>query len=482
MVRAMIHRPDCSGRHAARFALMLAPLMIAAPALAGTPPPQLLLPPDRAIPAPVVKIPQPTPTMSVSPVPEISAVPLIQPSPMIQPTGPVPVEEPVMAWTLPDAQALLRMIMVMDQEGLIPADYEPDALLSAIQAGAGPALDAQASRSFDWLAEDLRDGRTPMKARLQWFAVDPDSDAAPTAMLLTRALATHDIGGVLARLDPTYPDYAALRQALALTAPEDEKARAAIRINMDRWRWLPRDLGDIYLLANVPEFQLRLMRGDRMVRSYRTVVGKPGRTATPQLAEKVQAVVFNPTWTVPQSIIEHENLGEKLLADPAKARRQGYKVTEHDDGSVTIVQQPGNNNSLGRMKIDMPNPHAIYLHDTPSKALFAAPVRAYSHGCIRTENAVQLGMTMAMLGANMQVDQAVALADGGKYSRVPMTRTFPVYITYFTQGRGLDGQVTGFADIYGRDAPVLASFAGARELHTTQRSSDQEVIVASDPL
>ena len=349
--------------------------------------------------------------------------------------------EPEMHWTLADARALVAAIEAIDAEGLIPADYLPAALRAAIAAGEGPALDVAASKSFAWLIEDLRDGRTPMEARVQWFAVDPDQDVNPTTVLM-----------------------------------------AMIRANMDRWRWLTRDLGTAYLMTNVPEFQLRLVVRDNIIRTYRTVVGKPGRTATPQLAETVSAVVFNPTWTVPQSIVVGEGLGPRLLRNPAAARRQGYAVTKAADGTITVVQQPGDGNSLGRMKIDMPNPHAIYLHDTPSKSLFNAPVRAFSHGCIRTENAVTLGMTMAILGAGLTPEQSAANFMSMKYTKVEMTRTFPVYITYFTMGQDVTGKLATFGDIYGRDAPVLASFEAPRKLHTTQRMSTDAVIKLDNPL
>jgi L,D-transpeptidase YcbB len=121
---------------------------------------------------------------------------------------------------------------------------------------------------------------------------------------------------------------------------------------------------------------------------------------------------------------------------------------------------------------------------TPSKQYFAHPVRAYSHGCIRTEGAQVLGMTMAVLGADMPVEQLIANAQSGKYTKVPMTRTFPVYITYFTMGQdtSMAGTVASFRDIYGRDAPVLASFAKPREAKTTQRISDEPVVQLDNPL
>jgi len=387
-----------------------------------------------------------------------------------------------MPWNVRDAQVLLDVIKGVESEGLIPADYRPDALSAAIAAGEGQALDEAASQSFAWLAEDLRDGRTPVSARVQWFAVDSDRDDNPTDALMIRALQTHDVAGVLADLAPTYPDYAALKATLAATPASDKATRALIRANMDRWRWLRRDLGTLFLLTNVPEFQLRLATNKRIVRTYRTVVGKPGRTATPQLAETVTAVVFNPTWTVPQSIVQGEGLGAQLLRNPASAARQGYRVTRAANGTITVVQQPGDNNSLGRMKIDMPNPHAIYLHDTPSKQYFQHPVRAYSHGCIRTERAVELGMTMAIMGAGLSPDEATEIWRSGKYTKVPMTQTFPVYLTYFTMGRDIEGQMRKFNDIYSRDAPVLASFQKARQAKTTQRVSDEPIIQLDNPL
>ena len=439
---------------------------------------------------------QPQATASGTATAQPATAPAAQPAPApsgaaVQPTGqptgqPTPqiaiVSEPVMPWSLADARALLQTIEYIGKEGLVPADYQPAALRAAIAKGEGDALDTLASRLFGWLIEDLRDGRTPMTARVQWFAVDPDQEATPTAQVMAQALAAHDIAGAVATLAPTHPDYAALKDALGATPMADKARRALIQANMDRWRWLARDLGDVYLMTNVPEFQLRLTVKNKIIRTYRTVVGKPGRTATPQLAETVTAVVFNPTWTVPQSIVKGEGLGARVMGNPGWAKAAGYKGTRSADGTITVVQQPGDSNALGRMKIDMPNPHAIYLHDTPSKANFNAEVRAFSHGCVRTERAVELGMTMAILGAKMPSAEAAEISRAGEYKKVEMTRTFPVYITYFTFARAIDGQLKAFGDIYGRDKPVLASFAQPRQLKTTQRKSNEAVIQLDNPL
>ena len=429
----------------------------------------------RQVAEPVVSAPAPGPSPAPSPAPGAT-------SPAVPAPAPSPVPTPALPWSLADAQALLTAIEGIGAEGLIPADYQPDALRAAIAAGEGEALDRAAARSFAWLAEDLRDGRTPVPARVQWFAVDKDQDLMPTEQLMARALAEHDVPGVLASLAPTHPDYAALKQKLGDTPRAQATQRAIIQANMDRWRWLSRDLGMAYLWTNVPEYQLRLTVKNRIIRTYRTVVGKPGKTATPQLAETVEAVVFNPTWTVPQSIVMGEGLGPQLLANPARAKRENYKVTKGADGTISVVQGPGPGNALGLMKIDMPNEHAIYLHDTPSKQYFAHPVRAYSHGCVRTERAVELGMTLAILGADMDPMQAAETSRSGVYTKVAMTRPLPVYITYFTFGRDIDGALRSFNDIYGRDKPVLDSFKAPREVKTTQRISNEAVIKLDNPL
>lgn len=417
----------------------------------------------------------PTPAPAAAPAtPAPTATPTITPQ--------LPVVEPAISWTVADARSLLGVIEGIEAEGLIPADYQPTALRTAIAAGPGTALDDQATKSFSWLIEDMRDGRTRMDSRLQWFAVDTDVDKHPTAAVLSSALANRDIAGAIADLAPTTPDYAALKGLLAITPKTEKTKRNLIRVNMDRWRWLQRDLGKFYLMTNVPEFQLRLTVDNSIIKSYRTVVGKIGKTATPQLAEVVEGVIFNPTWTVPQSIVKGEGLGARLVGNPAQAAREGYKVTKAKNGMITVVQQPGARNALGYMKLDMPNEHAIFVHDTPSRGLFGTAYRALSHGCIRTEQAVQLGMTMAILGSGKSTDELVSIVKSGEYTRVPMTKTFPIYITYFTMATDINGKMGTFADLYGRDAPVLAAFAAPRKLWDGKRKTTEKVIKLDNPL
>ena len=391
----------------------------------------------------------------------------------------------VREWSVPQAKQLLAFIPTVAAEGLVPADYRAGELAAAITGGESAGLNELASEIFVWLVEDLRDGRTPMEARRQWFVVDPDPDLLPSHSLLEQAVTTGDIAGTLTALNPVSPDYARLREELAKTT--DPAQRKLIRANMDRWRWLARDLGKQYLLTNVPEYQLRLTVNDKIIKNYRVVVGKPGRTATPQLAETVEAVIFNPTWTVPQSIVKGEGLGAKVLGNPAWARANGYKATKGANGWVSVVQQPGPGNSLGLMKLDMPNEHAIFLHDTPAKALFNQDDRALSHGCIRVQGARELAMTMSMLGNAKsredlpKIQQEVSeITASREYTRYPMAKQWPAYITYFTYGVDVNGNLRKFADIYDRDAPVLAALDAPRQRNRARQTSEEVVEIVDD--
>ena len=400
---------------------------------------------------------------------EMASAPVVQ---QIDPT--------VQQWTVAQAESLAAVIEGIGAHGLIPADYHLAGLRAQIAAGPGAMLDAEASRRFVWLVEDMRDGRTPMDGRKQWFVMDPDADRYRSGSILKQALETGDIMGALEGVAPLHPDYAALKEELAKAQP-GTKRHKLVQANMDRWRWLPRDLGGQYLITNVPEYQLRLTVNDKIMRTYRTIVGKPGRTATPQLAESVEGVILNPTWTVPQSIVKGEGLGARVLGNPAWARSKGYKATRGANGYVSVVQGPGEGNALGRMKLDMPNRHAIFFHDTPSRNLFSQSSRALSHGCIRTERATELALTLAILQAGLTADEGVEMLASGEYTRVPFTKKMPAYITYFTMATNIDGKMSTFGDIYGRDGAVLAAFQAPRKANRS-RVTDEEIIeIVDDP-
>ena len=412
-------------------------LVLAGPALAEkqkSPAPVELLPPALQTPAPI------TPAVVPPPVPV--AVPA----------------EPAPFWTIGNASALLFFIQGVGTRGLNPADYGPDSLQVAIKAGEGTALNDIATLAFRQLLIDLRDGRTPYAARVQWFIRDPDATNFPTNDLLRKALDSHDFEGVFSSVEPTHPDYAALKAMLATT--KDPARQLIIKTNMERWRWLPRDLGKRYVFVNVPEYMVRVVGKGKNIATYRAIVGAP-KTATPQLDAQAIGMIIHPTWTIPQSIIK-ESVGALIANNPAAAKARGYTWTGSGK-NLSVVQKFGPGNSLGMMKMDMPNPHAIFLHDTPTRNLFERPVRALSHGCIRTDRAVEFAILMSILQAEFDPHEAANLFKRGLNDRIPFTDPVQVYINYFTMASNGDGKLNSFADIYGRDAPVIASFAQPRQ-------------------
>ncbi|WP_244858114.1 L,D-transpeptidase family protein [Sphingopyxis granuli] len=357
-------------------------------------------------------------------------------------------------WSANNAKALLAFIGNVGAEGLFPKDYNPDGLQAAIAGGDQARLDKVATDSFLLLATHMRDGRTPNAARKQWFMTDNDAEQTPLIALLTSALLSNSVPDALLGLDPVHPDFAALKAALAVAkTPADANA---IRVNMERWRWMPRDLGSGYVVSNVPEYLTRVVHDGVVIATHKAVVGKPS-TPTPQLNPMATGVILNPTWTLPRSII-NEGIGATIARNPASARAQGYTWTGSGK-TLSVVQQPGANNALGVMKMEMLNEHAIYLHDTPSKGAFAQAARAFSHGCIRTERALHFSGLMAVMFAGRSPEEFGEAVASGKTTRFGFENPFPVYVAYWTVVPDAKGGVKKLADIYGRDAPVVASFA-----------------------
>lgn len=366
----------------------------------------------------------------------------------------VAAETAVPSWSEENATALLRFIENVGNEGLFAKDYNPDGLAAAILSGNQLQLDKAATDSFLLLSTHLRDGRTPNAARRQWFMTDSDADHMPLLHLMTTALNSDTVPETLAAFEPTHPDFAVLKAALETArTPADANA---IRVNMERWRWMPRDLGARYIVSNVPEYMTRVVHGGTIIATHKAVVGKT-TTATPQLNPMATGIIVNPDWKLPRSIV-NEGIGATIANNPAAARAQGYTWTGSGK-NLWVVQKPGPNNALGVMKMEMLNEHAIYLHDTPSKGAFNAAVRAFSHGCIRTERALHFSGLMAVMFAGRSPEEFGEAIASGKTTRFGFDEPFPVYVAYWTVIPDGKGSVKKLNDLYGRDAPVVASFA-----------------------
>lgn len=358
-----------------------------------------------------------------------------------QPVPPAAAQPP--RWSAGDLAALVQEIGRSTQEGLSPERYGATALQRAIDQRA-PDLEAEASRAALLLAHDYAEGAASADARKGWeIARDPiDLD-----LWLREALARHDVAGALQALLPRSSGYAALRAALP--ACDTPAHCTTLKVNLERWRWLPRALGAHYLWANPAAYRLDLIEGDRVIQSHRIIVGKP-TTPTPVFATLVTGVTANPWWNVPSSIVS-ESVGAMVRNRPAQAARLGYVATRGAGGRLQVRQRPGPLNALGQVKIEMPNAYSIFLHDTPSKGLFEQERRAFSHGCMRTEHPDVLARTLLAPETARSFDQYLAQDTNHTFA---LDRPVPVYIVYFTAvaDPAATSGVAYLDDVYGRDA------------------------------
>jgi murein L,D-transpeptidase YcbB/YkuD len=252
-----------------------------------------------------------------------------------------------------------------------------------------------------------------------------------------------------------------------------------ILLNMERWRWLPHDLGSFYVNVNIPEFVVRVMGDGKLVHSARVVVGKPDKQ-TPMISKEMQEIVFNPYWNVPNSIkteeirpflveeggwfggggwntavLERHNLRINIGGREVDPSRIDWNRI--DIRSLNIYQPPGPDNVLGNVKFVFPNKHDVYMHDTTQKTLFAKTVRAESHGCMRVQNPDQLAATLLKEDQGWSYGRVASAIQGGPDQHIALREKIPVYITYFTLRVNEDGSISTFGDIYGHDARMAAA-------------------------
>jgi len=274
------------------------------------------------------------------------------------------------------------------------------------------------------------------------------------------------------------------RTVAALNGPRNDHKIDIVRVNMERWRWLPRDLGaaslgDAYVILNIPDYTLQLMHNGATAWKTRVVVGKPGKHATPLLTETMKYITVNPTWNVPPSIIYNEYL-PALQQDPTVLERMGLKLSRNADGTVRISQPPGEANALGRIRFNFPNKFLVYQHDTPDKNLFAKTERAYSHGCMRVQNPDQYAATL--LSIALPKDHYTAEKIRGMYGRneinINLPTPIPVNISYQTAFVDDAGKLEFRKDIYGRDATMikLLKEGGRRNLETVVAHSQPNYV------
>ena len=263
----------------------------------------------------------------------------------------------------------------------------------------------------------------------------------------------------------------------AINGPRRGRDTDVIIANMERWRWLPRDLGKSYVMVNIPEYMLKVMNNGSVLWRTRVVVGKPSMP-TPMLSETMKYITVNPTWNVPPSIVQNEYL-PALQQDPTALERIGLKVDYNRDGTVHIYQPPGDRNALGRIRFNFPNKFLVYQHDTPDKHLFAQEKRAFSHGCMRVQDPVKYAEVLLSIELPHEgySEERIRRMFGSGEKDISFPKPLPVHLTYQTASVDEAGKLVIREDIYGRDARLLAQLRGeerrfadvAIERHQTTR-------------
>jgi murein L,D-transpeptidase YcbB/YkuD len=265
------------------------------------------------------------------------------------------------------------------------------------------------------------------------------------------------------------------RTFAALGADAGERLRQ-VAVNLERMRWGPRTLAPRHVVANIPDYSMRFVDGDRVLHSARVVVGQR-RHQTPEFSDEMTHMVVNPTWHVPRSIATQEILPQ-LQEDPGYLAAQNMRLvsdagvpadpSSHDFTQYTtssfpyrIKQRPGSSNALGRVKFMFPNRFNIYMHDTPSKNLFRRDGRAFSHGCVRVENPFEFAYALLEGQVEDPVGTFHRYLDSQREIYVNFDRPVPVHIVYRTAWVEPDGRPQFRSDVYGRDAAVWAALERA---------------------
>jgi murein L,D-transpeptidase YcbB/YkuD len=377
------------------------------------------------------------------------------------------------------AEGAIAFLRNVKSEGLEPRDYPTPDLAGNLSDEQAATAELQLTGSILRYARHASSGRVSY-TRVSASILYPDHAADP-AEVLAKVASAQDMNAVLQSFEPQQPEFVALKAALAkeLATPEqapplqgrdvskkhrgkeaDDRSRknavGTIIANMERWRWLPRDLGQAHVVVNVPDFTLGVYKNGARVWHTKIVVGKPGNLATPLLSETMKYLTINPTWNVPPSIIRNEYL-PALERDPGALERIGLRVTNNPDGSLRVYQPPGERNALGRIRFNFPNQFLVYQHDTPDKKLFARDARAFSHGCMRVqdpEKYAEVLLSLSQPEENFTIARIRSLY-GDQERTINLKQPIPVHVTYQTAFVDEQGQLNFRHDIYGLDAATL---------------------------
>lgn len=365
---------------------------------------------------------------------------------------------------------------------------EPAAFALPPKLGAGAALASIADQADAELALSLAVLKYARHAR-GGRILDPTTDLSSyldrkpqlldAKLVLERIAATSDVAGEMAGFNPRHAEFQRLREAwLTARNPKTGRADSAeakrLLANMEQWRWMPDDLGEVHVEANLPEYTLRVVKNGEVIFTEKIVIGQVEKQ-TPVFSRPMKKIVFRPKWHVPESIKVRE-LWPSLLRGGGQMRAFGLELegadgqpvdwrrldwTKTDIRKFDVVQPPGPRSVLGQVKFAFPSQHTVFMHDTRDKHLFAARQRTFSHGCMRVRNPLLYAEVLLREDKGWDAARIHELATTGPLDNaIALDKRINVHMTYFTARPGPDGKIKTFPDVYGHERRITQALEG----------------------
>ena len=376
----------------------------------------------------------------------------------------------------PKGAAVVAELMKAGDWGLEPGDFALPKVPDAAMANLSPAeiADAEVTLSLAILkyARFARGGRIIDPTILLSSELDRRPQLIDPEAVLSSIAAADAPDAYLRGIHPKQPQFEKLRQAFL--ANRGKPLAKRLLANMEEWRWMPDDLGDMHILANIPEYLVYLYKGDKIIHTERIVVGEIGKQTT-VFSRNLKTIVFKPMWRVPESIKVRE-LQPNLLRGGSMFRqydlelqtKDGQPLDYHtidwrsaDIRNYEVVQPPGRKNVMGVVKFTFPSQHTIFMHDTVDKWMFAQSVRTLSHGCMRLRNPMKMAELVLAEDKGWdagKVDQTES--EGPRNNEIVIDKKIPVHLVYFTAWVSDDGKLRTFEDIYGHEKRITLALEG----------------------
>ncbi len=384
----------------------------------------------------------------------------------------------------PETKSLITEIENANAYGLDTSAFK----LPKLENGALTATDTdtladaeiQYSTAALQYARFARGGRIPDPAEMLTTEFDRRPQWIDPATVIKALADSHEPDAYLRSLHPQQPQFEKLRQLYVTMLPADgnlaklSPAAKRLRANMEMWRWMWPDMGDFYVLNNIPEFMQYVYKDGEIIRSAKIVAGEVDKKST-IFSRPLKYVVLRPAWRVPESIMVNE-LWPSLIRGGGLMRQYGLQLQTKDgrrvdwrqyDWSSTdirnfiVLQPPGPKSVLGRVKFSFPSQHTIFMHDTPDKWMFRPAQRTLSHGCLRVQNPMQLAEMVLKEDKGWDAAKIAELDRSGPLNNeVPISKEIPIHLVYFTAWVTDDGKLKTFNDVYGHEKRVTLALDG----------------------